>query len=392
VALAASSITQSAEIRLARIRDPVNPTVGSEANLESLRNQARTLRGPRFNDQELGATERNLQEINEFTKQPRHAAERQEMLSRFQASLRLPQDRGDGITEFPLMPQYVGENVEGFENWHGQGSRTPGESYRTGNGQAVSRPVRYLTEQEREQSRVYLHNGKFVDAKGKSIVHDRFIFVVDRKGRLLVASKEGEVRDGTVHHSSLSGGEPVLMAGEIAIAFGKLEEVTNRSGHFRPDQEAFQHFLGELRVQGALTVTHPYASVQNVEVGAHGHVEFQPANNNLFDHPEVLQPGAGRMLTSLTFPENLQSPVRPADAPSPPPRPQGQEHAPPAESPDPYFVLPDNSPPSPANTPQSRPRSNSVGNPPTTRRAPPHGRGAEDLWTHAAGSEWRLAA
>jgi hypothetical protein len=65
---------------------------------------------------------------------------------------------------------------------------------------------------------------------------------------IYVMSAEGHIHLGShvvglYHHSSLLGGEPVAGAGEIIVTQGKLNFVSNKSGHFVPEAVHFNQVL-----------------------------------------------------------------------------------------------------------------------------------------------------
>jgi hypothetical protein len=64
----------------------------------------------------------------------------------------------------------------------------------------------------------------------------------------LYASLEQE--RGRLHHSTLASGNPVTGAGELAVADGRLLDVTGNSGHYRPLRSNTQNVLDELARQG----------------------------------------------------------------------------------------------------------------------------------------------
>ncbi len=86
------------------------------------------------------------------------------------------------------------------------------------------------------------------------------IFVVGLGGDIHMASH----RIGKFHHSSLLGGKPVAMAGEIKATQGKINWISNKSGHYLPtvlQLQQFLHHLGKdvpldfpIREMGALSV------------------------------------------------------------------------------------------------------------------------------------------
>jgi hypothetical protein len=68
------------------------------------------------------------------------------------------------------------------------------------------------------------------------------IFVMSDTGRFYAGSH----KVGLFHHSSLLGGEDAACGGEMKATAGKLEHVTNKSGHYLPIPEHLQQALGEL--------------------------------------------------------------------------------------------------------------------------------------------------
>ena len=55
---------------------------------------------------------------------------------------------------------------------------------------------------------------------------------------------------GKFHHSSMSGGRPLLGAGSISVVHGKISIVTAWSGHYRPSHTAFAYVIDYLRDRG----------------------------------------------------------------------------------------------------------------------------------------------
>ena len=190
---------------------------------------------------ELVTFQRNLAEIVAYTNLPGNAGMRDELLAKVADSLHGPRVE-NGFTEFPLRPQYVGEDVVGFANWHKRRPNDePGDRY--GFGQSATAPVHYLNADELKAARAYVDVHGNLAFEGGAVPDGRFIFVVNKRGELIVAKPV----EGSIHHSSLSGGEPVRIAGELEIAGGRIKTITNRSGHFRPSGEAFKQFLVDVQ-------------------------------------------------------------------------------------------------------------------------------------------------
>lgn len=128
----------------------------------------------------------------------------------------------------------------------------------TGNGWCAPDKVKYLTASERALLKLTIKDGVVYDAKGNlfdtqngsSVFKGggkKAIFVMDKEGNIY-ASKHQEV--GKFHHSSILGGEPVAGAGEIGVSNGKVTEISDRSGHYKPDREFTEQVHKELSEQG----------------------------------------------------------------------------------------------------------------------------------------------
>jgi hypothetical protein len=116
--------------------------------------------------------------------------------------------------------------------------------------------VKYLTPEERAQYQVSVRDGRLFDANGqpldsttsRSVFGDqRLIFVMSPEGRLY-ASGAQEV--GRFHHSSFLAGGEVAGAGELVVRNGRITELTDRSGHYRPDPAQVWETLERLRRSG----------------------------------------------------------------------------------------------------------------------------------------------
>jgi hypothetical protein len=70
---------------------------------------------------------------------------------------------------------------------------------------------------------------------------------MDEHGNLY-ASLEQEYR--RFHHSSFFGGEEVAGAGELIVRDGKIELITDHSGHYLPGRTLTQQVLDQLESQG----------------------------------------------------------------------------------------------------------------------------------------------
>jgi hypothetical protein len=73
------------------------------------------------------------------------------------------------------------------------------------------------------------------------------IFTMDEQGNLFVSKHQER---GVFHHSSISSGKPVAMAGEIDVKDGVLKHFSNRSGHYRPTTQHLNQGVDHLKAQG----------------------------------------------------------------------------------------------------------------------------------------------
>ena len=232
------------------------------------------------------AFQRNLRQIVRLD-QPEAAPLRNRLLAQLEDSARGPRPGKSGLTEFPLSSKYVGETVGDYKNWVVADGK-----------EQLHSVVTYYTAEEREQSRLYLKKGQ-LNFGGRPLEPGEYIFVVDRNGNLIA----GRPWNHKIHHSSLSGGEPVLMAGEIHVPApddnNKKISITNASGHFRPDREALEHLLVALR-DGGLDTTNWAAFAVETKSRADGRAAVDsPLSDDLLREPEKLRSAQGPMLQDL---------------------------------------------------------------------------------------------
>jgi hypothetical protein len=116
--------------------------------------------------------------------------------------------------------------------------------------------VTYLTDAELAQYKVTIQNGKLYGASddlfdtSKASTWDgnkRAILIIDEKGDMYVSNYQKAME---FHHSSLGQGNPVAMAGEIEVTNGKLNYMSNRSGHYHPTKEFMDQSIEHLSDQG----------------------------------------------------------------------------------------------------------------------------------------------
>jgi hypothetical protein len=248
--------------------------------------------------------DRNIAEIVAFTDQPEFAASRPELLRQLKRSIAGPEPRPDGLKLFPLLPMYVGENVRGFQNWYDRGDPPPlpGEVYEAQKNVPLSnrrqiQAVEYFNADQQANARVYVSPDKQLMTARGPLGDGKWIFVVNANGEMIADRPVPSV----VHHSSLAGGEPVLMAGQIEITGGVLTRIDNQSGHFRPDVPAFKAFLAALSDQG---VELGNVIAESINVRQTANVRFQAigSNDNLLDAPDVVFAPENDMLVSMRVP------------------------------------------------------------------------------------------
>ncbi|WP_163512263.1 hypothetical protein [Fodinicola acaciae] len=134
--------------------------------------------------------------------------------------------------------RYAGEHLPGNKVWPGS-------------------QVHYLDDAGRQQFRLFTKDGKLYDANGNpfdtSLGHSahsgggKAIFVMDKDGNLYASNFHSP---GQFHHSSFLGGKPVASAGELSVRNGKLVELTDRSGHYKPAPEFTNQALSRLKAAG----------------------------------------------------------------------------------------------------------------------------------------------
>lgn len=139
----------------------------------------------------------------------------------------------------PMQERFQYENIPGKSPWMG------------------GKVVKYLDATERQALKLTIRNGLLYDAKGNLFDtrgagtvwsgQGRAIFVADENGDIY-ASKFQE--PGAFHHSSILAGEPVAGAGELQVVDGRLELISDNSGHYAPTRQYTMQIVNYLRSQG----------------------------------------------------------------------------------------------------------------------------------------------
>lgn len=93
---------------------------------------------------------------------------------------------------------------------------------------------------------VTVEGGLLKDAQGRPLSGSG-IFVLSRDGQLIFTAL---ATVGRVHHSSLAQGRAVAAAGELTLVDGRIMEINNHSGHYRPPAWLNRQVIEYLRSQG----------------------------------------------------------------------------------------------------------------------------------------------
>jgi hypothetical protein len=122
--------------------------------------------------------------------------------------------------------------------------------------------TKHFNEQERGEARLNVGElGQVLDSSGSTLSkydgEKKTEFVMDREGEIYqFDGSKAEVKDGkkkTTHHSSVLSGGEVAGAGSIVTdTQGKITEVSNLSGHYKPGRAQMVQTLEILLKKGAL--------------------------------------------------------------------------------------------------------------------------------------------
>jgi hypothetical protein len=116
--------------------------------------------------------------------------------------------------------------------------------------------VIYFSEAEKKRFEVVYKNNLFWSPDGKkansefdseALSFHHSLIVIDKTFKIFTLPFEER---GKYHHSSLTSGEDILFAGTAAFSEGKLRELSDLSGHYKPTPEQTILILKELRRRG----------------------------------------------------------------------------------------------------------------------------------------------
>lgn len=113
--------------------------------------------------------------------------------------------------------------------------------------------IQYIKdERERVNYQLFIRNGLIYNSRGQLFHTDgkRALFVMDKEGQIYGKINRNPGILQNFHHTSFLAGSPAASAGEITVDTGKLIEITDSSGHYRPSLDYFLQFFEELMKQG----------------------------------------------------------------------------------------------------------------------------------------------
>lgn len=111
--------------------------------------------------------------------------------------------------------------------------------------------VPYLDAKKRQKYRAKIASGLMYTANGSLLGWSLicrptvYLYVMDKSGNFFVGSDKD-----VIHHSAFLAGEPVASAGHIKIMNGKVQMISNESGHYKSDFTHFQQAIVELERNG----------------------------------------------------------------------------------------------------------------------------------------------
>ncbi len=101
--------------------------------------------------------------------------------------------------------------------------------------------VPYLAPAQQLQQTLKVVDGRFLNAQGQPMTTPHaHLMVVNLNGDMIAMARPSST---IFHHSSLSAGQDVSMAGYVELNEGKLKKVTNTSGHYQPPLPSFEKLL-----------------------------------------------------------------------------------------------------------------------------------------------------
>ncbi len=158
--------------------------------------------------------------------------------------------------QLTMRERFVGEEVPKYTPEEIRALRQDPTRYKLLNN--MRRLVPYMSTAARDKIEVEIGgDGRLYWKQTGELVQTEY---VDRQPPIFVAIREGQwIRifvlaefDPKVHrHSTISAGQPVIMAGHLTVSDGTLTMINNKSGHYAPSRAVLDHFVEYLRAQGA---------------------------------------------------------------------------------------------------------------------------------------------
>jgi RHS repeat-associated protein len=148
----------------------------------------------------------------------------------------------------PLLEDYVGEeDPSNLDRWNTMFSDDSVCAYLDENQR---KPFEVTVEDGLLVYKDGVNKGQLVDTGHMSSLHSSnpsAIFVMSPQGSIYLGSHG---RPGSFHHSSFLSGGDVASAGEMIVKDGKIIEVSNKSGHYKPAQTLNDQLFDELGDKG----------------------------------------------------------------------------------------------------------------------------------------------
>ncbi|PKW20880.1 hypothetical protein [Flavobacterium lindanitolerans] len=126
----------------------------------------------------------------------------------------------------------------------------------TGRGWSSPMKVRYLDETERLEYKLVIKEGKLYDGSGNLFDTLGTKTIFDKEKAIFVLSPDGSIYASKFHfpkkfhHSSFLSGNPVASAGEIKVSKGVIQEISAKSGHYKPNKEINKQIIQHLANNG----------------------------------------------------------------------------------------------------------------------------------------------
>lgn len=132
----------------------------------------------------------------------------------------------------------------------------------------------------------------------KESVEQEFIYAISPKGELYLSSQKGDDAEAIFHSDIINHHIPVICAGHIKIANGKITYIDNNSGHFQPTPF---HMEQALRLLSSKNSFSPVAKVKVSYMTKEKHVESPECNINDFDSKKIPYTRQTRSVTENEF-------------------------------------------------------------------------------------------